>query len=157
MRRIVIAAVATMLVVVAGLARGDQAAALTGVWAVQERSYARGDSSWTESKPQPGLYFFGNRYYAIQEVRESGPRSLFDETTSDLDRLAAFDVFHAHAGRYELSDGAITIIPTLAKSPNTMDGRAHSYAYELTGDTLTITRVSPTEGERRVTILRRLE
>ena len=157
MRPIVIAAVTTMLGVVAGLARGEQAAALTGVWAVQERSYARGDSSWTESKPQPGLYFFGNRHYAVQEIRESGSRPLFDETTSDLDRLAAFDVFHAHAGRYELSDWVITIIPTLAKRPNTMDGRVHSYAYELAGETLTITRVSPAEGERRVTRLRRVE
>jgi hypothetical protein len=157
MRRIVVVALATMLLVGMRLASGEQVAAVTGVWAVQERSYARGDSSWTESTPQPGLYLFGNRHYAVQEIRESGPRRLFDEMTSDLDRLAAFDVFHAHAGRYELSDGVITITPTLAKSPNTMDGRAHSYAYELTGDALTLTRVSPAEGETRVTILRRVE
>ena len=157
MRRIVVAAVATLLVVGVQLAGGEQPAALEGVWAVQERLYARGDSSWTETMPQPGLYFFGNRHYAVQEIRESGPRSLFGESTSDLDRLAAFDVFHAHAGQYELSEGVMTIVPTLAKSPNTMDGRAHSYAYAIVGDALTITRESPADGERRVTILRRVE
>jgi len=130
---------------------------LRGAWRVIERSYVRGDSSWTEADPAPGLYLFGRSYYGVQEIRESGRRALFDEATTDLERLAAFDVFHAHAGRYETTDTTLTIVPEVAKSPNSMDGRATTYVYALEGDRLTITRRAPVERELRTTVLVRLE
>jgi hypothetical protein len=135
---------------------GSNGESILGVWRVAERSYSRPDSSWTNSDPEPGLYIFGERYFSVQEIRESGPRVLFGESTTELERLAAFDVFHAHSGTYEITDSTLTIVPTLAKSPNSMDGSTYSYALELSGDRLTITRVSG-DGETRVTILTRVE
>ncbi len=129
---------------------------IRGVWRVTERSFSRPDSSWTNSNPEPGLYIFGKRYFSVQEIRESGPRVLFGENTAELERLAAFDVFHAHSGTYEATDSTLTIAPTLAKSPNSMDGRSYSYAIEIRSDRLTITRVSG-DGETRVTTLTRVE
>ncbi len=99
---------------------------------------------------------FGERYFSVQEIRESGPRALFSDGTTELERLAAFDVFHAHSGTYETTDSVLTIVPTLAKSPNSMDGRSYSYAIDISGDRLTITRVSD-DGETRVTTLTRIE
>ncbi len=129
---------------------------IRGVWRVTERSFSRPDSSWTNSNPEPGLYMFGERYFSVQEIRESGPRALFSDGTTELERLAAFDVFHAHSGTYETTDSVLTIVPTLAKSPNSMDGRSYSYAIDISGDRLTITRVSD-DGETRVTTLTRIE
>jgi hypothetical protein len=129
---------------------------IRGVWRVAERSFSRPDSSWINSDPEPGLYLFGEGYFSVQEIRESGRRALFDESTTALERLAAFDVFHAHSGTYEVTDSSLTIVPTLAKSPNSMDGSRYSYALEIRGDRLTITRVSG-DGETRVTTLTRVE
>jgi len=124
---------------------------------VAERSYTTPDTSWTNTSPEPGQYFFGERYFSVQEIRESGPRTLFTPETADLERLAAFDVFHAHSGTYEIDGTTLTIRPTLAKSPNSMDGSAYRYAYDLTGDRLTITRTTTDGSETRVTILSRIE
>ncbi len=128
---------------------------LQGVWRVVERSFVRGDSTWTEQDPQPGFYHFGERYYAVQEIRESGARALFTSETSEEERLAAFDVFHAHSGTYTLADGVLTIQPLLAKSPNSMSGPAASYRVEIDGDRLVVLREA--EGEVRTTVLERVE
>jgi hypothetical protein len=72
-------------------------------------------------------------------------------------RLAAFDVFHAHTGTYEVEDSTLTILPVLAKSPNSMDGRPVTYAWTLERDRLTITRRSVAEQEVRITRLIRVE
>ena len=128
---------------------------IRGVWHVVERSFTSPDTSWTVSDPQPGQYFFGETHFSVQEIRESGPRALFAEHTTGLERLAAFDVFHAHAGTYEVTDSTLTIVPTLAKSPNSMDGRGYSYDYGIDGNRLTITGRSG--DETRVTTLVRVE
>ena len=128
---------------------------IRGVWHVVERSFTASDTSWTASDPQPGQYFFGETHFSVQEIRESGPRVLFGEHTNDPERLAAFDVFHAHSGTYVVTDSTLTIVPTLAKSPNSMEGRSYSYDYAIDGDRLTITRRSG--DQTRVTILVRVE
>ncbi len=128
---------------------------IQGVWHVVERSLTTPDTSWTVSDPQPGQYFFGETHFSVQEIRESGSRSLFGEHTTDLERLAAFDVFHAHSGTYEIAGSTLTIRPTLAKSPNSMDGSSYSYDYGIDGDHLTVTRRSG--DETRVTTLVRVE
>ncbi len=128
---------------------------IRGVWHVVERSFTTPDTSWAVSDPQPGQYFFGETHFSVQEIRESGSRALFGEHTTDLERLAAFDVFHAYSGTYEVTDSTLTIVPTLAKSPNSMDGRSYSYDYATDGNRLTITRRSG--DETRVTTLVRVE
>ncbi len=128
---------------------------IRGVWHVVERSFTTPDTSWAVSDPQPGQYLFGETHFSVQEIRESGPRTLFGDHTTDLERLAAFDVFHAHSGTYEVTDSTLTIVPTLAKSPNSMDGRSYTYNYLIEGDRLSITRVA--DGIVRVTTLIRIE
>ena len=36
------------------------------VWEVVERSYERGDSSWVNGTPEPGLYVFTEQHYSVQ-------------------------------------------------------------------------------------------
>jgi len=130
--------------------------ALTGAWEVVERSYQRGDSSWVNRSPEVGRYVFTERYYGVQEVRESGPRPDFTDTTTELQRLAAFDVFHAHGGPYEIVGDRLVITIDIAKSPNTMSGdTTFEYQLEFSGDQVRAIRA--VQGERRTTTLRRLE
>lgn len=128
---------------------------LAGAWEVVERSYVRGDSSWAEREPGP--YLFTGGHYAVQEIREAGgPRAPFTPATDAAERLAAYEVFHAHAGRYAIDGDRLLVTPTVAKGPNTMLG--DTYAYELTveGDRMRAVRVSAAEDERRETVLRRV-
>jgi hypothetical protein len=130
---------------------------LTGTaWEVVERSYARGDSSWVNSTPQPGRYLFTERHYSVQEIRESGPRASFDDETTDAERLRAFDVFHAHGGTYEVSGDRLLLTISIAKGPNTMDGGVATYGLRWRGVLLEVIRTSEQEDETRVTTLRRL-
>lgn len=126
-------------------------------WEVVERSYVRGDSSWVNREPQPGLYLFGQEHYSVQEIRESGPRPVFDETTTDAERLRAFDVFHAHTGTYEVVGSTLVVGITLAKGPNTMQGQGARYELRWRDDLLEVIRRSAAEREVRVTVLRRVE
>jgi hypothetical protein len=100
---------------------------------------------------------FGQGYYSIQEIRESGPRALFDDLTTPEQRLEAFEVYHGHAGTYERHGDRLSLVPSIAKGPNTMHGTAAEYVTELRGDTLIITRGSDDSGRRRITVLHRVE
>ena len=134
----------------------DAPTALTGAWEVIERSYTRGDSAWVTRNPEVGRYLFTERYYGVQEIRESGPRPVFTETTSELERLAAFDVFHAHGGPYEVVGDRLIIKIDIAKSPNTMSGDAtYEYRLEFAGDRVRLIR--EVSNETRVTTLGSLE
>lgn len=129
---------------------------IAGAWEVVERQYTRGDSSWTESAPQPSSWIFTpDGHYGVQEIRESGPRPLFTDSTTDLERLAAFDVFHAHSGTWFLEGDTLWITLQLAKSPNTMTGDTVGYEVTWIGPDLVLTRRSDTTGEHRITRLRR--
>ncbi len=131
--------------------------AIRGVWHVVERSFTSNGSTRREASPQPGQYIFAQRHFSVQEIRESRPRDLFTAETSDSARLAAFDVFHAHSGTYQATDSTLTITPTLAKSPNSMDGSSYTYNISMSGDTLRIKRVSGDGTETRITTLVRVE
>ena len=126
-------------------------------WEVVERSFERGDSSWVNRSPEPGLYLFNERHYSIQEIRESGPRANFDESTTDMERLAAFDVFHAHGGSYEVVGDRLVVTITVAKGPNTMNGGVATYDLRWRGELLEVIRASAAENETRVTTLRRVD
>ena len=125
-------------------------------WEVVERAYQRGDSAWVNRSPEPGLYVFTQRHYSIQEIRESGPRPVFDEATTDIERLRAFEVFHAHGGSYEIAGDRLVLTITIAKGPNTMRGGLATYDLRWRGELLEVIRESAAEKETRVTTLRRL-
>jgi hypothetical protein len=125
-------------------------------WEVVERSYERGDSTWVNRSPEPGLYVFTESHYTVQEIRESGRRPIFEEATTDEERLRAFEVFHAHGGTYTVSGDRLVVTITIAKGPNTMDGGTATYGLKWRGELLEIVRTSAAEQETRVTTLRRL-
>ncbi|MBW2233750.1 MAG: hypothetical protein JRH17_25510, partial [Deltaproteobacteria bacterium] len=90
--------------------------------------YERGDSSWVNRDPEVGRYVFTERYYGVQEIRESGPRPIFTEATT----------------------------VAIAKSPNTMSGEAtYEYRLEFSDDRVRVIR--EVSDETRITTLRRLE
>jgi len=126
-------------------------------WEVVERSYQRGDSSWVNRSPEPGMYVFTGRHYSVQEIRESGPRAPFDDATTDAERLRAFDVFHAHGGTYEVIGDQLVVTITIAKGPNTMGRVTAAYDLRWDGEMLAVARTSAAENETRVTTLRRVE
>jgi len=134
---------------------GRDPATLEGAWEVVERSFVRGDSSWAVPDPQPGIYLFTGTWYGVQEIRESRKRADFEASTDDLDRLAAFDVFHAHAGTYQVVDDRLLVTPSIAKSPNTMNGSTYEYTLRWIEEDILIVRTAP--NEVRSTRLRRIE
>ena len=143
----------------AGLLSAQPASAqdtLVGTWQVVSRSYVRGDSAWTEDPVQEGLYIFTESHYAMQEIRESGPRPLFRADTPDSERLAAFEVFHAHGGSYELVDDRLIVHISIAKGPNTMAGITSEYALQWDGAEVLVIRNAPAEQEVRTTRIRRI-
>ena len=126
---------------------------LTGARKVVERSYQCGDSSWVNRSPEVGRYVFTERYYGVQEIREPGPRPDFTDTTTELQRLTAFDVPHAHGGPYEIVGERLVITIDIAKSPNTMSGEApFEYQLEFSGDQVRVVRA--VQGEN---VLRRCD
>ncbi len=138
------------------VACGSPGSPIAGAWQVVERQYTRGDSSWTESDPQPSSWLFTpDGHYGVQEIRESGPRPLFTDWTTELERLAAFDVFHAHSGTWSVEGDTLWITLQLAKSPNTMTGETVGYAVSWIGPDLVLARRSDATGEHRITRLRR--
>ena len=125
-------------------------------WAVVERSYERVDSAWVNRDPEPGLYVFTDHHYSVQEIRESGPRPNFGASTTDEERLRAFEVFHAHGGTYDVEGDQIFMTITIAKGPNTMNGVVSAYDLRWRGELLEMIRTSEAENETRVTTLRQL-
>ena len=155
--RSAVGSIAAMIAAVAlPLTVGAQSTvSLEGAWVVVERSFVRGDSSWVVTDPQPGVYLFTATHYGVQEIRESGPRTTFSDDTPDSERLAAFEVFHAHSGAYEVVGDELRVTPDVAKSPNTMSGATYTYGLEWDGAEVAIVRRAP--GEVRTTLLRRIE
>ena len=129
---------------------------LVGAWEVVSRSYTRADSVWTERPVQEGLYIFTESHYSVQEIRDSGPRPVFTADTSDPERLAAFDVFHAHGGTYQIVGDRLIVQISIAKGPNTMVAGSGEYTVEWDGDEVLVIRNAPAEQEVRTTRIRRI-
>ena len=131
---------------------------LKGVWEVQERTEIVGDESITMSDPQPSLYLFTDRYYAIMFIPGTEPRPDLMVVQQQLrqasgeDLVAAFNTFVANAGTYEVSDSRLTRNIVVARIPGAM-GVTADWEYEVIGDTLVITSTNAAG----VTTLTRLE
>lgn len=147
----------TLVLVLPTTAQSSDEFDLRGAWEVVERAYEREDSTWTNANPEPGFYLFTATRYGVQEIRESGPRRVFDDGTTDVERLRAFEVFHAHGGSYEIVGSSLRIRALIAKGPNTMDGQVYEYGLAWRGSDLIVVRTGSFPRETRTTRLRRIE
>ena len=136
-------------------AQGNSSA-LVGAWLITETMTTTADSSWTNSTPQTGLYIFTDSHFSNMLIRGSNPRQLFPETATPEQRLAAYDLFIADAGEYELTDSTLTTRNIIAKVPNVMRASLF-YRYSLSGDSLTLTLTggwAPQDGELTYKLVR---
>ena len=155
--RAIAIAVAGLCLVTTVQAQGS----LKGVWEIRERNEAVGDESTTISDPQPSLFLFTDRYYAIMFIPGTEPRPDLMVVQQQIrqasgeDVVAAFNTFVASAGTYEVSGSTLTRNIIVARIPGAM-GLTADWEYEVEGDTLKITATNAA-GITTLTTLTRLE
>lgn len=116
---------------------------LAGAWRVVE--YTGGAGGATNRSPQPGLFLFTMKHYAI--VRDSSERArptFKDRANITADEaLAIFGPFQAQAGTYEVVGDVLTTRIVAAKSPHNAGGTvSDTYRFSLEGNVLTLTMVT---------------
>ena len=112
--------------------------ALLGAWRITEVSVTSSDTTWTSKNPQPGLYIFSDRHFSTLLVRGTEDRMPFTDETTDEEVLAAYRIFIANAGTYEVTNTELTTHTFVAKLPNSMNG-GFTYRYTVHGDSLVLT------------------
>ena len=109
---------------------------LQGAWSVVAMRISGPDSA-SNRTIQPSLYIFVDKHYSMMRVTGNQPRGLAaKDSSTDAEKLAAFDSFVANTGTYEIADSTITIHPIVARSPNFMAGGSDKYHFRVSGDTL---------------------
>lgn len=144
MRRMFTCLVATVLVTatVSCQSRPASPPSVRGVWRVVEVE-TTGPGASTNSKPQPGLYIFTAKYYSIARVmadkpRPNQPQDVTKATAAEL--LAAWNLFIAQSGTYEIAGSNLTLRPEVAKNPTVMAAGSYTTnSYKLEGNTLSLT------------------
>ncbi len=124
-------------------------------------------TSWTSpsgqvnSQPQRGLFVFTESgHYSIMYVPGSEPRAQLNESSTDADRLAAFNAFTANSGRYRVEGNVITYEAFVAKNPNYMagfmteEGNAVTMTYAIRDGILTLEWTSGNGAGRKATLRR---
>ena len=100
-----------------------------------------------------GLLFFSGNHYAYVMVRDTttprpevGPEGA--NATADQLR-ATWGPLQAQAGTFEITGNRLTTRATVAKSAaNTTTGAFLEYTFTLTGDTLTMVNIGPSQNPR---------
>jgi hypothetical protein len=123
---------------------GQSARGLQGVWQVTE-FILTGPQAGTFALPEPraNLIIFTARHYSRVEVQAQSPRPLLpDPSKATADELrAVWGPFVGEAGTYEVSGSSVTMRPIASKNPAVMGaGIFITYAFTITGDTLTLTQ-----------------
>ena len=131
-------------------AQSDKAS-VEGTWLLQEYTYA---------KPAPvridqpmGLLFFSGNHYAYVMVRDTvnprpdvGPEGA-NATAEQL--RATWGPLQAQGGTFEIAGNRLTTRATVAKTPANTPARAYlEYTFTVTGDTLTMVNIGPTQNPR---------
>ncbi|MDB5425155.1 MAG: hypothetical protein JWQ29_2571 [Phenylobacterium sp.] len=165
MRANVLALIVSLLGATAPAGAAEPAAkpgSLEGAWAVID---VQRPGLAPDTHPQPSLYIFTGRHYAILRVTSREPRAALDLKSATAEQLLAVysdDGFVANAGTYEARAGILTTHSSVAKNPGRMKpGAFVEFRFIIDGGTLTLTEtrnddegVDPTVVTRR---LRRLE
>ncbi|HXT71751.1 MAG TPA: lipocalin-like domain-containing protein [Vicinamibacterales bacterium] len=125
-------------------------AALQGAWRVTEITLT-GPNARTIKNPQPGMIVFTARHYANltsarDEPRLALPPSKIDTATADELR-AAWNLFTANAGTYEVVGDTLTWKVIVAKNQYAMNNHAsQTYSMKLQGDTVTFVQKANESG-----------
>jgi len=131
---------------------GQQNSPLMGAWKVTEVAPATGAKI---TNPQPGLYIFTRTHYSIMTVNGIKPRPRYEAgKATDAQKIAAFDTFTANSGTYTINGKTITTRPQVAKNPSVMSGQEDEYTFEITGNTLILTRPRGPGKGSKMTLLR---
>lgn len=122
---------------------------IEGVWTVDEIIIGGGPEEGRHTSGiQPMLFIFTKSHYSSMFVHGFEPRKLFDDDTTDAERLAAYDAVTANTGRYEIQDSKLTFVPSVAKAPNGMTGRSYTRDIEWDGNTFWLSFINNAGGWR---------
>jgi hypothetical protein len=115
-------------------------ATVQGVWRIEAFTHY---TEPTNTQPQPSLYLFTAKHYAMLRVTSPTPRiALADPGVASAAELLATwgnNGFIANGGTYELSGGRLIIRPIVAKDPNVMTADFFiEYAATFEGDALVL-------------------
>lgn len=116
---------------------------LVGAWLITETTVTTPERTWTNENPQPGVYIFSERHFSNMLVPNEA-RPIFDNETTDAEKLAAFTNFIADCGTYEV-DGSMIITRNIvaklpiAMSPDRETGINITYRFSFDGDSLLLT------------------
>jgi len=95
-------------------------------------------TSMTNSKPQPGIIIFTDKYYSLVHVASADPRPDVDMSNAAAEELISIwgDLaFGANSGTYDISGQTLTTHSMVAKNPSAMR-RVTDFTYRLEGDNL---------------------
>ena len=110
---------------------------LAGSWVMDEISVIsqRGENSYPD--PAPGLFVFGETYSSMVWMPLTEIPADFEVIwkPTDEEKAAAFNSIVVNSGTYTYTDSTVTTVPTVAKTPEFIDGYA-IYTYSVVGDTL---------------------
>lgn len=138
---------------------------IAGAWRVAEVT-STGSNSWTNSRPQPGLYLFTAKHYSIVRVLSDDPRPDEPEDSEKATAAAlraAWGPLQAQSGTYEVVGGTLNLLPVITKRPQAMKAgtRPAVYTFSVQGNTLTLEQQSTAEGtparNRQILKLTRME
>ena len=130
-------------------AQEPRSAPLQGAWKIVRASLTTGEQPSFRNYTQPGLVLFTARYYSLMYVEGNASRKMFLDPArpTDAEKVEAFDTFVGHSGTYALEDSIVAMHVEIAKLPNLMGPERRSsfarFAYQISGDTLRLTRRSP--------------
>ncbi len=96
------------------------AQSIVGAWERVSITIEGGRNSRTVN--QKGFAIFTENHIAVIEDDTMGRRPLWDESTTDAQRLENYRFFSAGAGSYEMGDGKITLHLAIAGRPNMVGG-----------------------------------
>lgn len=145
MKRALMASVVTGVLFAAATLQ-SQSASLAGAWRITEVR-TTGTSGTTNRTPQPGMFLFTSKHYAIVRDASEKPRGRFKDL-SHITAQEAYDLWYpvqAQSGSYEVRGDTLVTHIIAAKNPENTTGKvSDTYKVKVSGNTLTITTASDT-------------
>ena len=110
---------------------------LEGSWVMTEIAVIseRGENTYPD--PAPGLFIFDKSYYSMVWMPLTEIPPDFEEIwrPTEEEKAGAYSSIVVNSGTYTYTDTTVTTVPSVAKTPEFIDGHA-VYTYRVEGDTL---------------------